>query len=205
MNKEAIRIILNECECVNRECGIEKSCSKCDLVMPSKEPILQAYEMAIQALSQEPCEDAEQIDYHDDFETALKKINDYERTRDERVAISILNAYKEGYKSAIEDYKQEPCDDAISREAVLNAIEHEDKWLLDAKGHNGLTEIAFSGLKARVDALPSVTQKSGKWIAHSDGIWIEYYECSECGRAHTIHSDYCPNCGADMRDKAVEE
>ena len=72
MNKEAIRIILNECECVNRECGIEKSCSKCDLVMPSKEPILQAYEMAIQALSQEPCEDAEQIDYHDDFETTMR-------------------------------------------------------------------------------------------------------------------------------------
>ena len=28
---------------------------------------------------QEPCKDAEQIDYHDDFATALKKINDYEQ------------------------------------------------------------------------------------------------------------------------------
>ena len=29
-------------------------------------------------LSQEPCDDAEQIDYHDDFETASRKIHDYE-------------------------------------------------------------------------------------------------------------------------------
>lgn len=48
---EAIEIIKKEYLCVNRNCDIERSCGKCDLVMPDKEPILEAYKMAIKALS----------------------------------------------------------------------------------------------------------------------------------------------------------
>ena len=47
--------------------------------------------------------------------------------------------------------------DCISRQAVLDIIRFEDKWLLDAKGHNADTEIAFSGMKSRIADLPSVT------------------------------------------------
>lgn len=51
MNREeAIAIIRKEILCVNRDCDIERSCGKCDLVMPSKEPILEAYRMAIKDL-----------------------------------------------------------------------------------------------------------------------------------------------------------
>lgn len=57
-NEEAIAIIRKEYLCVDRDCDIERSCGKCDLVMPSKEPILQAYKLAIKALEQEPCTDA---------------------------------------------------------------------------------------------------------------------------------------------------
>lgn len=49
-NSEAIEIIRKEYSCVDRDCDIEKSCGKCDLMMPSKEPILEAYKMAMQAL-----------------------------------------------------------------------------------------------------------------------------------------------------------
>ena len=49
--EEAIEIIKKEYSCVNRDCDIERSCGKCDLVMPDKEPILEAYKMAIKALS----------------------------------------------------------------------------------------------------------------------------------------------------------
>jgi hypothetical protein len=59
MNREeAIAIIRKEYLCVDRDCDIERSCGKCDLMMPSKEPILEAYKIAIKALEQEPCEDA---------------------------------------------------------------------------------------------------------------------------------------------------
>ena len=68
--EEAIAIIRKEYLCVDRDCDIERSCGKCDLVMPSKEPILEAYKMAIKALEQEPCEDAISR------EAVIKAIND---------------------------------------------------------------------------------------------------------------------------------
>jgi NADH pyrophosphatase NudC (nudix superfamily) len=55
--EEAIAIIRKEYLCVDRDCDIEKNCGRCDLMMPSKEPILEAYKMAIQALEQEPSGD----------------------------------------------------------------------------------------------------------------------------------------------------
>lgn len=44
---------------MDRDCDIERSCGKCDLMMPTKEPILEAYNMAIKALEQEPCDKCE--------------------------------------------------------------------------------------------------------------------------------------------------
>ncbi len=59
MTKEEIgAIIQKEYLCVDRDCNIEKSCGRCDLMMPSKEPILEAYKMVMDMLKQEPCEDA---------------------------------------------------------------------------------------------------------------------------------------------------
>ena len=55
---EAIAIIRKEYLCVDRDCDIERSCGKCDLMMPSKEPLLEAYKMALKALEQEPSGDA---------------------------------------------------------------------------------------------------------------------------------------------------
>ena len=52
--EEAIAILRKEYLCVDRDCDIEKNCGKCDLVMPNKEPILEAFKMAIKALEQEP-------------------------------------------------------------------------------------------------------------------------------------------------------
>ena len=53
MTKEqAISIIRKEFLCVDRDCDIERKCGKCDLMMPTKEPILEAYKMAIEALSE---------------------------------------------------------------------------------------------------------------------------------------------------------
>lgn len=54
-NEEAIAIIRKEYLCVDRDCDIELSCGKCHLMIPSKEPILEAYNMAIKALEQKPC------------------------------------------------------------------------------------------------------------------------------------------------------
>ena len=44
--------------------------------------------------------------------------------------------------------------------------------------------------------------KRGKWIESSDldMAWgKEPYTCSNCGRRQKWESNFCPNCGADMR------
>ena len=51
--EEAIAIIQKEFLCVNKDCNIERNCYNCDLAMPNKEPILEAYDMAIKALQRE--------------------------------------------------------------------------------------------------------------------------------------------------------
>lgn len=133
-----------------------------------------------------------EIDYHDDFATSLKKINDYEMTRDERAAISILNAYKVGYESGMEDLEQEPCDDAISR--ILKKM-----WNCRGKHTTSIDKVAMEQIIR--DELPSVTQKSktGHWILTDD----DFVYCSECEDSYyprPIDASwyYCPNCGAKM-------
>jgi hypothetical protein len=51
-NEEAKAIIRKEYLCVDRNCDIEKSCGRCDLMIPSKEPILEAYKIAMDAIEQ---------------------------------------------------------------------------------------------------------------------------------------------------------
>ena len=65
----------------------------------------------------------------------------------------------EALEMVIKALEQQPCEDCISRQAVLDVINFEDEWLFDANGHNANTHIAFSGLESRVKALPSVTPK----------------------------------------------
>lgn len=43
-------------------------------------------------------------------------------------------------------------------------------------------------------------RKTGKWMNVSDG-FIDFYECSQCGKHVDDFSNYCPNCGADMREQ----
>lgn len=39
----------------------------------------------------------------------------------------------------------------------------------------------------------------GKWIFHKDFNESCRYGCNQCGNLNNISSNFCPNCGADMR------
>lgn len=102
-------------------------------------------------------------------------------------------------------------EDTISRQAVLDIIKFEYDWLLDAKGHNDDTRIAFHGMKSKVLALPPVNPqepKIGHWIEKDRFDGDVYYDCSECGESWTTIEGtpwqngmgYCPNCGAKMTE-----
>ena len=103
--------------------------------------------------------------------------------------------------------EKEPCEDAISRQAVLDIIKFEYDWLLDAKGHNDDTRIAFHGMKSKVLALPPVNPqepKTGHWIVseYKDEIYTNIATCSLCN-AEVINNgvdEFCPNCGAKMTE-----
>ena len=116
-----------------------------------------------------------------------------------------INGYTEGLKDSS---KIEPCDDAISRQAVLDGIEKlkQSPWATDKRG-NGFEYLITEALDIVADLCvkqePSVRPKSetvtefadrcrecgakyGKLLEQKTGHWIKenpfmLSECSECG------------------------
>lgn len=101
--------------------------------------------------------------------------------------------YIAAYGMAIEALSAEPCEDAISRAWLKEAI-HNFYYGLK---HTPTEE----DIQAYIDVAPSVTpkQKMGHWINYQKNIWI-YAQCSECGTVHDTKTNYCPNCGAKMEE-----
>ena len=48
-------------------------------------------------------------------------------------------------------------------------------------------------------------RKKGKWIPHEGSKFVGFpymhYECSECRVFEPTETNFCPNCGADMRQR----
>ena len=111
----------------------------------NKEEAIRIFRKEIECLSHAKCEDC-----------ILEKVCDPAKTT------PLDSEYIEAYGMAIQALSQEPCDDAISREAVLDALL--DYWhdiqFVDGSGYD-----VYEDCKAVIDDLPSVTHKSGKWIS----------------------------------------
>lgn len=63
---------------------------------------------------------------------------------------------------------------------------------------------ACVGAARLIKSLPSAESKTGEWIYHKNTMscvrWSKW-ECSVCHDKQEYKTDYCPNCGADMRGK----
>lgn len=105
------------------------------------------------------------------------------------------DGYANGYAQARFDYEQEPCEDAISRKAVEDAL-YEYSENNDANYNLIITEY--------IDTIPSVTQKSGKCknckyfeydsVAKVDGVplIVAHEICSKWGNGcKTSEDGYC--------------
>lgn len=68
-----------------------------------------------------------------------------------------------------------------------------------------------------IDNAPTIEPKRGEWIRQEaqhkvDKTVLDCRVCSECGAAYVIHNNikdldtdppnFCPNCGADMRERS---
>lgn len=105
--------------------------------------------------------------------------------------------------------EQEPCEDAISRKAVITEIKKWWRTALDAEGSPLICET--------IKKMPSVTptREHGEWretgerILSFRGILLYECQCSKCnGLAYfrkdsldhnLVGAEWCPCCGADMR------
>lgn len=111
--------------------------------------------------------------------------------------------------AAVKLFKQEPCEDAISRQ---------DVWFKLTNGaYTGETIEQFIDRIAKEieNTLPVIPiRKKGKWCKQTDG-YSNWYECSECGYGdegemeciseYDVRTNYCPNCGAEMVDSQESE
>lgn len=101
----------------------------------------------------------------------------------------------------LKDLQKEQCEDAVSRQAVLDLLENtNNRWIIN-----------------KVLRLPSVKpQKIGHWIRVASGSFIDKYVCSECKKTPSKRlinnitwgwdfTNYCPNCGAKMVEPQESE
>ena len=102
----------------------------------------------------------------------------------------------EALEMAIKALEQEPCDDAISRKAVIDLVVANHTEL------NGLNVVMYSPLFKDIKQLPPVNPqpKTGHWVKKSQ-YGNDY--CSECGYELLMYgkTEYCPNCGAKMESE----
>ena len=132
--------------------------------------------------------------------------NEEKMTPEEAIAeisflkVAVNKVMEQALEMAIQALSQEPCDDVISREAVLNLCTN-DRYKIpyeyeDDKGiHRGYDEYRLINYY-KLKQLPPVTQKSGKWIRSL--IYENTFNCSKCGSAGYDTFKYCPNCGVKM-------
>ena len=101
-------------------------------------------------------------------------------------------------RNTVEEIKAEPCEDAVSREAAIQAM-----YDLCDTGET-LTENQWRDnphIDAVIDAineLPSVRPErpKGEWI---ESEFDESVYCSECNAEFESKYNFCPNCGAGLR------
>ena len=96
----------------------------------------------------------------------------------------------DAYKMAIEALEQQPCEDCISREAVLDLCDSKDP------------EYKVRYFKEDVECLPPVTPrpKTGRWTRVTDKAGHLVWEC-DCGWQQRFYTNFCPDCGIKMQEK----
>jgi len=94
---------------------------------------------------------------------------------------------------------QQPCDDCISREAVLDIIM---PYCQDDDGSVGNTGDLRNALDD-IESLPPVTpkEKTGYWIYKN----LKGQFCSACDKQSVWKFNYCPNCGLKMVEPQQSE
>lgn len=91
-------------------------------------------------------------------------------------------------------------EDTIYREDAIKATWQEPTY---TDPLNVLTEV-----RDRIEAIPSADRPQGEWVFGYDDETKEKdlyaWTCSLCGGKYPWQPNYCPNCGAEMREREGE-
>ena len=136
-----------------------------------------------------------------------------------------ISEYQRAKAMAIEALEQQPCEDCISRQAVLSYICNDLEFGDEENGCDLERKIAQEEIYNFVKKIPSVTpiskKKTGYWIDDADKIDAQFgkhtYKCSKCGNYaeyfvsgtevwwDRIKPNFCPNCGVKMVEPQESE
>jgi DNA-directed RNA polymerase subunit RPC12/RpoP len=167
--------------------------------------------LAINALEREPCTDAISrkavldaissdrydysalLEYVKQLSPVIPQYTDAEiQKMQELEQDEIQKAYELGKA------EMQPCEDAISRQAVLEIIRkcHCEEWIK-------------ADIGAPIEALQSVTpaEKVGQWVFVKgyEGILYECTVCKDKNTHTTIRWNYCPHCGSRMMQEVKND
>lgn len=117
------------------------------------------------------------------------------------VADDSIKGFDEGIEKLEREWgaeEIEPCEDCISRQAVLNTLFY--------KSDNNCEVVLNKELQDRIKALPSVTPqpKMGRWIDIDCQSYTWQIKCPYCNHSRSmmstqgIYPNYCENCGRKM-------
>lgn len=107
-------------------------------------------------------------------------------------------------ESAIEALEQQPCEDAISRQAVLDK-----KELVELADGQSFYCISPEDVETLPPVIPK--PKTGHWISYWDEeARCQVYKCPECGNKQPFDTKYCWECGTrlnvpDINDGKLSE
>ena len=94
----------------------------------------------------------------------------------------------------IKDLEQEPCEDAISRQAALEKIH----WL----GLDNDTTIKCDLAIRALSPVNTQEPKTGRWILHIDASGNSWHTCPACGHIAYTLTRFCPDCGTRLEAPA---
>ena len=112
------------------------------------------------------------------------------------------NEIRESLDMAIKALEQEPCEDAISRQAVLNTLDSTDKFLDETRtveSYKTLLEECYKNLPPVTPARPK-----GHWIygyTFPDGQYRKCSVCKELVKVVAGDGNFCGHCGAKMESE----
>lgn len=195
---EAIMILKNE----------QPHCGKRALFPEEKR--YEAYDVAIKALEQQTCEDV--ISRQATVERLCKVAEFMNEKRNGLGSPYIMAALfiqdnKEEFPSV--QPKTPVCEDAVSRQAVLDAMYALCDTGETLKENPWRDNPHIDAVVETIEQIPSVNPhpKTGQWIYDRTRDWDGEckYECSECGMGSDVDYAYCMRCGAKMVEPQESE